>query len=194
MFTEARVHAILDAELAANDRLSLHTAYSATGANELAGGSYARQTITWAAAASRSKASAAAVDVPVPAGSTVAFIGVWNSAGTVFRGMVPSGGAQKTYQVDTTNERILCEGHGLANGKRVVFLPTAPAGLTVGTVYWVIGVTDADPDHFQVAATEGGAAINLTGAAPAGGLLSEIVPEVYAGDGTHRVNNFIVAL
>lgn len=57
MLTSARANAILDTEFATNDKMSLHTAYSATGTNEVTGGSYAKQTITWGAASGRSKAS-----------------------------------------------------------------------------------------------------------------------------------------
>lgn len=195
MFTDARIHAMLDTELADGDKLSLHSAYSATGANEISGGSYARQTIDWAAAASRAKATAAAIDVPVPAGSTVGWIGVWNSAGSTFKGMAPNGGSAKTYQVDLTNNTILCEGHGLTNGQRAVVLgSTAPGGLSIGTAYWVVGVTAGDPDTLQLAATEGGAAIDFTSQPSADGTLSRIVLETYGSDGTHRVNSLSVAL
>lgn len=195
MIPDARANAILDTEYAAGDKLSLHTAYSASGANEVAGGSYARQTITWAAAASRSKASSGNVDVPVPAGNTIAFIGVWNSAGTVFRGMWPNGGTERSFQVDLTINRIYCEGHGMANDQRVVFTgATVPAGLTAGTVYWVVGVTAGDPDYFGVAATQGGAAIDITAQASADARVSNIVLETYGGDGTHRVTAFSVGM
>lgn len=192
--TDTRANAMLDAEYAAGDKLSLHSAYSATGANELSGGSYARQTITWAAATGRAKASSGNVDVPTPAGATVAWIGVWDSTGTIFRGMVPNGGSGKTFQVDLANDRLLCEGHGLANDDRVVCLVGAPGGLAVGTTYWVVGVTAGDPDYLQVSATQGGAAIDLTSQAAAGATLSKIVPESYAAAGTHRVSSLSIAL
>lgn len=40
MITDTRANAMLDTEFAAGDRFSLHTAYSITGANEVAGGTY----------------------------------------------------------------------------------------------------------------------------------------------------------
>jgi hypothetical protein len=186
---------MLDAELSANDKLSLHTAYSTTGANEVTGGSYARQTVTWAAAASRSKASSGNVDLQVPAGTTVAWIGVWNSTGTTFRGMFPNGGQDRSFQVDLTNNRIYCEGHGMVADNRVVFTgATVPAGLTAGTHYYVVGVTAGDPDYFQVSATQGGAAIDITAQASADCTVSKIVLETYAADGTHRVTSLSVAM
>jgi len=89
MITDSFTNTLLDTAFAASDKMSLHTAYSATGVNEVAGGSYAKQTITWSAAAARSKASSGNIDFPVPAATTVAWIGIWNSALTVFRGMWP---------------------------------------------------------------------------------------------------------
>lgn len=196
MFTDARANAILDTELTAADKMSLHTAYSATGTNEVTGGSYARQTITWASAASRSKASSGNIDFPVPAATTVAWIGVWNSAGTVFRGMWPNGGTDFSLQLDVaTNNRIYAEGNGMANDDRVTFTgATVPAGLTAGTHYWVVGATAADPDYFQVAATQGGAAIDITGLPSADARVSKIVLEAYSGAGTHRVSSFSVGM
>lgn len=196
MLTDARANAILDTEFAAGDKLSLHTAYSITGANEVAGGSYARQTITYAAAGSRSKATSGNIDVPVPAANTIAFIGVWNSAGTVFRGMWPNGGTERSFQVDLTNNRIYCEGHSMANDQRVVFTGTTlPTGLTAGTPYWVVGVTAGDPDYYQVSATQGGAAIDITTSQPsADARASNIVLETYGADGTHRVTSLSVGM
>lgn len=191
MLTDARVNAILDTEFAALDKMSLHSAYSATGLSELSGGTYARQTITWAAAAARSKASSGNIDIPVPAGNTAAWIGIWNSAGTVFRGMWPNGGQDRSFQLDLTNNRVYCEGSGFANDNRVVFTgATVPTGLAAGTAYWVVGVTAGDPDYFQVAATQGGAAIDITGQHSADCRCSKIVLEAYAADGTHRVTSF----
>lgn len=79
---------------------SLHTADpSTTGANEVAGGSYARVAITWAAASGGSKALTAAVTLQVPAGTTITHFGLWSalSAGT-FRG----GGALDSSQAYPT--------------------------------------------------------------------------------------------
>ena len=185
MLTDATVNAMLDA--ITYDLCSLHTAYSATGANEVAGGSpaYARKAITVAAASSRARAASSQPVFDVPAAATVRFIGLWTNAGTVFRGMFANGGSEKGFQVDTTNERILNEGHGLANDDKVVFYGgTTPTGITEGTVYWVIGVTPADPDYFQVSLTQGGAAVNITGQPAAQCKFSKIVEETFAAQGT----------
>src|SRR3954469_20583483 len=75
---------------------SLHTAYSATGTNEVTGGSpaYARKALTWSAASSGSKALAPTLPTwDVPAATTVGWIGVWDAVTTgTFLGILPNGG------------------------------------------------------------------------------------------------------
>ena len=197
MITDARANAMLDTEFAAADKMSLHTAYSATGLNEVTGGSYAKQTITWGAASARSKASSGNIDFTLPAAVTIAWIGIWNSALTVFRGMWPNSGTDLSFQLDVaTNDRIYAEGHGMVNTDWVVFTgATVPAGLTAGTAYFVVGATSADPDYFQVSLTSGGAAINITGLPSADARVSKIVLEPYVGaGGTHRISSFSIGL
>lgn len=70
--------------------VSLHTADPGlTGANEVTGGSpaYARVAITWNAASGGNLDSSNAPVLNVPAGTTVAFVGLWDLvAGTTFYG------------------------------------------------------------------------------------------------------------
>jgi hypothetical protein len=189
MLADTCVNAMLDA--VTFDLASLHTAYSASGANEVTGGSpaYARKAITVAAAASRARAASTQPVFDVPA-TTVRFIGLWTNAGTVFRGMFANGGTEKGFQVDLTNNKILCESHGLADNDKVVFYGgTVPTGLTEGTVYFVVGNTAADPDTFQASLTLGGAAIDLTGQPAAQCKFSKIVEEVFAAQGTFTVTS-----
>jgi hypothetical protein len=68
---------------------SLHTATpDASGSNEVTGGSpaYARKAVTWAASSGGSKALSNAPAFDVPAGTTVAYVGLWSasSAGTFY--------------------------------------------------------------------------------------------------------------
>jgi hypothetical protein len=190
MIPDATANAMLDAITV--DRVSLHTAYSSTGANEVTGGSpaYARQTVTFAAASGRSRALSADATFDVPA-TTVQFIGRWTNAGAVFRGMEAAAGAgfsESDYQVDVTNNRILAEGHALVNTNNVAFYGgTPPTGLTEGTVYFVVGVTASDPDYFQVALTSGGAAIDITGNGSGQCKFCKVVPEVFAAQGQYKV-------
>lgn len=195
MLTDTTVNAILDAITL--DLCSLHTAYSATGANEVTGGSpaYARKAITMAAAAARARASSTTPVFDVPAAATVRFVGLWTNAGTVFRGMFANGGTEKGFQVDLTNNRILCESHGLVNDDKVVFYGgTVPTGLAEGTVYFVVGNTAADPDYFQVSATQGGAAIDITAQPSAQCKFSKIVEETFAAQGTFSVSSLSLGI
>lgn len=200
MLTDARYNAALDAVTptsgASNVKLSVHDAYSATGASIISG--TAKTAGTLSAATGRSRSLASAVNIAsVPAAGVVRWIGIWDATtDTTFLGMVPNGGSDKSFQIDTTaNERIYCEGHGLANGDKVVFHnDTAPGGLTAGTEYFVVGVTAGDPDYFQVSATSGGAAINLTSEAGAQCRVSKLVPETYASGGTHQVATLTISL
>ena len=67
-------------------QVSLHSGDpGASGTNnEISGGSYARQSISYATAANANRDSVAAVNFDVPAGATVAFIGYW-ATGNVYR-------------------------------------------------------------------------------------------------------------
>ena len=178
MFTTAAKNALLGADLSTH--LSLHSDWSATGANELTGGSpaYARKAATWAAASGAERALSATVAFDVPAGATVRYVGRWTAltAGT-FLGMSALNGTQAEFSVDLTANTIKQVAHGFVNTNQVVFLGgTPPGGLTEGTTYFVVG---AATDTYQVAATSGGAAIDLTAEPTAACVASKIVPETY---------------
>lgn len=195
MLTDTTVASMLDSQTL--DLASLHTAYSAAGANEVAGGApaYAKKAITMAAAAARARAASTQPIFDVPAGTTVRFVGLWTNAGTVFKGMFANGGSEKGFQVDVTNNKVLCENHGLVDGDKVVFYGgTPPTGLAEGTVYFVVGNTPADPDTFQVALTAGGAAIDITGQHTSACKLSKIVEETFGAQGTFQVSSLNVGV
>ncbi|WP_116248167.1 hypothetical protein [Nocardiopsis sp. FIRDI 009] len=63
---------------------SLHTstAEPTAGSDEVTGGSYARQAITWAAASSGSVSVAQEIAFNVPAGTTVRWVGLWDASST----------------------------------------------------------------------------------------------------------------
>ena len=187
MYAAAAKNLMLDA--IGITHVSLHTAFSTTGANEVTGGSpaYARKSATYAAASGGTKASSNAPVFDVPASTTVRFIGWWTAitAGT-FLGMIANGGTEFEFYADLTAETIKRAAHGLVTNDKIVFTGgTPPGGLTEGTVYFVITATT---DDFQVAATQGGAAINLTSQAGDGVVCSKIIEEVFAAQGTHTVN------
>lgn len=74
---------------------------------------------------------------------------------------------------DAGTDRIGYVAHGLSNGTQVEFFTNVPDPLTTGTLYFVVNAT---ADNFQVSATEGGAAIDLTDTNLAVGFLD--VPSV----------------
>lgn len=173
---------------------SLHTAYSVSGANEVAGGSpaYARKALTWATSAAGVKALAATLPVwDVPSGADVAWIGYWDAV-TVgnFLGMGPNGGGLlKRFLVptgDLATDVLECIAHGFVNGDTVVmWAPSGgPAGLTVGTIYFVVSATT---DTLKLSLTSGGSAIDVT--AIGSGFLQRIVVEHFTGQGTLTVSS-----
>ena len=89
METDAQINQGLDARTNATEYLSIHSAFSATGANELSGGSYARTQIEWDAASGRVADNTNQETVQIPAGSTVRWLGRWSAASSgTFYGMV----------------------------------------------------------------------------------------------------------
>ncbi len=171
---------------------SLHTAYSATGTNELTGGSpaYARKDLNtfWGAASGGSKATTTSVTFDVPALTTVAFVGLWSTVTTgTFAGMGANGGAtQFGFTALASTDIFTAPGSAYSNGDTVVVFPgagsTLPTGGTppaAGTVYFIIGVSGAT---FQLSATSGGAALNFT--SDGAGIIQKIVTETFNAQGT----------
>lgn len=74
------------------NKVSAHDgAPGSTGANEISGGSYARQAITWNAASAGSIDDSNAPAIPIPGGKTVSYIGFWYDSGganEIFAGYV----------------------------------------------------------------------------------------------------------
>jgi hypothetical protein len=177
---------------------SAHSAYSTTGTNELTGGApaYARKAAVWAAASGTPPTKvASSVTFDIPAGSTVAWIGYWDAL-TVgnFLGMGPAGGGARrqmgSYSGDLAGNTIQSPAHGLSAGNAVVFWASSGAGLPAplaeGTIYYVIA-TGLTTDVFEVSATSGGAAVDIT--AIGDGEVQLIVPEVYAGQGSYTMSS-----
>ena len=187
MFTTSAKNNMLDAlQLTLS---SLHTAFPGqTGLNEVTGGSpaYARKTITVAAASGEQRLTSASVTFDVPA-TTVRWVGFWNTAGTQFQGYSPNGGSPKEFVVDPTADTVRSPAHGYSDTQKIVFYNgTVPGGLTEGTVYFV---RDSTTDTFKVAASAGGVAIDITSTGSSACLLSAIVEDVYAAQGTHQLSS-----
>lgn len=190
LLSDSAVHLQLDALAAVIDRVSLHSAYSSTGTNEIAGSGYARQTMAWAAAASRKVASSGSISWTVPAGQAPAYVGLWTNSGSVFRGMLPLRGASGVQGfatvdgTDVSSDTLSSNGHGLAVDNRVIVEAVngeaLPTGLSAGTIYWVTNVPDVD--NFKLATTQGGAAVDVTGKGEL--WFSQITPEAFTNAGT----------
>ena len=189
--TAADINALLN-YWAANEALymSAHTAYSATGANELTGGTYARVAVTWAGASGGSVSlSGTPYTINTPASSVVEFVGFWTaSSGGTFAGMFPGGNyAAYTFAAPSSTSVLLAPGSAYANGTTVVVFNTSgsalPSGLTAGTVYYVVS---ASGDSFELSATSGGSAITLSG--DGSGIVQRIAPETFTLAGTYSVS------
>ena len=170
---------------------SLHSAYSASGANELAGGSYARIAITWGSASAETlNLSGTPYTFNVPASATVAWIGFWDAlSGGNFSGMLPNGGAAPyTFSAPAATDILLAPNSAYTANQQVVVVPTGgstlPSGLVTGTIYYVSAPTT---DSFKLSATNGGSAINLT--TDGSGIVQAITPEAFGGAGTFAVNS-----
>lgn len=165
---------------------SLHTGFpGTTGASEVTGGTpaYARKAVTINAASGGSRALNAGVTFDVPA-TTVRWIGFWNS--TTFVGAAPNGGGTpKNFVAISSTDTVYCPAHGFSDTQKIVFYNgTPPTGLTEGTTYFV---RDATTDTFKVAASSGGASIDLTAPASFGCVVCVITEDVYASQGTHQL-------
>lgn len=166
------------------------TTFSGT---EATGGTpaYARQAVTFGAAASGQKSNTGAITFDVPAG-TYGFVGYFNTVtGNVagnYLGYGPINGTVKGFaSVDSagvTSNLIQSNAHGLVAGDRVmvynVFAESLPAGLTEGTIYFVIA-TGLTTDLFSVSLTSGGAAVDITGQGEM--YFQKVIPEVFASQG-----------
>lgn len=206
ILTDATKNALLDSAVSGSleqgtPHLGLHTALGSGGA-EVTGGSpaYARQAITWSAAASGSKSISGTETFDVPAGTTVMAVQLWSAstAGTS-RAWMPAGSStRRAFSVDSagvTNNDIFSPAHGLTTNDRVVFWPTIgaalPTGLSEDTGYHVIS-TGLTTDAFRVSTSQGGSAVDIT--AIGDGDVQKFTPEVFAGQGTYQVSTFTVSL
>lgn len=173
---------------------SLHTAYSATGANEVTGGSpvYARQAVTWSAAAGGSMNLASTYTFNVPASTTIEYIGFWTaSSGGTFLGMFPNAAGTGAYEftVPSSSSTFLAPGSAYSSNQTVVLFAspgsTFPGGVTQGTVYYI---KSPSSDSFQVSASSGpGSAVSIS--SDGSGIIQYIAVEVFASQGTFTISS-----
>lgn len=157
---------LLDSGKSAFSHIGAVTDLSGT---EVAGGSYARQAITFAAAASGIADNNAQITIPIPAGTTVVCLAAYDAASAGNRlSLDPwgsSGQVLKGVGTAATSDTITSNGHGLATDDRIMFVAVAgeslPTGLSATTLYFV-RATGLTADAFTVATTSGGAAVDIT--------------------------------
>lgn len=142
---------------------------STSGSNEVTGGSYTREAVTWGSPASGQVSNSGSIVHDMPASSEAVALGLWSasSSGT-FYGWLPVGSSSFGFgTVDSagvTSDAIQSAGHGLGNDDRVLlfntFAESLPAGLAEDTLYYVVS---AATDTFEVSSTSGGSSVNITG-------------------------------
>lgn len=141
-----------------------------TGANELTGGSYARQSVAFAAAASGLAANTALEqwDLTGVTGATVFFAVEWDAvSGGNPLWAVPLGPAGSvvaaTFVGANAGDVCTSFAHGFIDTDRVYVKRASgsalPTGYAEDTLYFVVGATT---DTFQLSLTSGGAAIVIT--------------------------------
>lgn len=159
---------------------------------EVAGGSYARQAVTWAAAASGATASSGALTIPIPAGTTVVALGHYDalSAGNLL-GIFPYGSAGQVVKgvaTVSTADLFTSVGHGLTTDDRVffatIFGETIPTGISTTTLYYVLA-SGLTADAFKVSTTSGGTALDVTAAGEC--EFFKTVPNTFASAGNLTV-------
>lgn len=178
----------------ANPFVSLHTADPGeTSGNESAGGSYARQQADFTVAAGGTLENVAAITFAGMAAGDVVGWGIWDAVtggnsfvngwfSTVSRiGVVDAAGV--------TGNDVISPAHGFTTDNRVVFevveAEIIPAGLTAGTVYFVLaaGLTT---DTFRVSTTSGGAAIDIT--AKGSSIVRQVIVTTLQAGNTFQIN------
>lgn len=149
----------------------LHSAHPGeTGASELTGGSYARQSIAFGAAVAGAASNTALEqwDLTGVTAGTVFFAVEWDavSGGNPLWAVPlgPTGSVvANTFTGANTGDVCTSYGHGFVNDDRVYVKRASgsalPTGYSEDTLYFVVGATT---DTFQLALTQGGAAVVIT--------------------------------
>lgn len=103
-FTDSALNDAVNGVASAATWISAHTADpSTTGANEVAGGSYARQQTTWGSASSGDRVGSQ-VAIPIPAATSVTHWGLWSAlSGGTFKGGFALGATEVFGSAGTLN-------------------------------------------------------------------------------------------
>jgi hypothetical protein len=166
--------------------IGLHSAYpneAGTGA-ELTGNGYARVAVTnngtnWPAYAADQKSNGTPIVFPTASGNWLeaVAVAVWDESvagNMIARGWLGTD-AGKLFTA-TTADLFTAPGHTLTNDTKVAVITvpggTLPTGVVDGTIYFVINTSG---DTFNLSATQGGGAINITAAGA--GLIKAVIPK-----------------
>ena len=168
--------------------LSLHDGLPGeTGANEIVGGSYARQPTAFGAASGGVATNSAQEEFTDMPAVTITHAGLWDAlAAGNFMAAIPLGTANRGFATAAdTSDVFTSPAHGLANDDRVQLRASVdgniPAGANETTLYHVVGVTT---DTFQISLTQGGAAVTLTGDGDV--IFIQVTPRIVNGGDTVR--------
>jgi hypothetical protein len=177
--TDAEENRLLDLSLLNTDELALVEVLGDddTDGTEVAGGSYARQVMTFGAAASGAKALSSTLTFPTMPAVEVQGWEIFDDDGVTRKwwGLF----SRQIGTAQNSGDTITITGHGYSNDDKVVIQPgTAPTGLTAATTYYVISATS---NTFQLAATLGGSAIAIS--ADATNVVVGKVATIAGGDG-----------
>lgn len=173
------------------DTASLHTAFpGTTGANECSGGGYAQQAIAFGTASGGVRTQTGSAVFSVSA-QTVRWVGYWS--GTTWLFAAPAGGASpKNFIVLPSDDTVYSPAHGWSDSQKVViFNGTAPSGTDEGQILYV---RDATTNTFKVAASDGGAAIDMATAPSWGAVIAAITEYVYPAAGTFTLESSTIVI
>jgi hypothetical protein len=179
--------------IAGDPFVSLHTADPGeTGANEAAGGSYARQQAAFGAAAAGTLSNGANVDFANMPATTIVAVGIFDAStagNCLWTGWLSTvSGLAVVRSADLAGNDIQTNAHGLVADDRVVFETveglTIPTGIVAGTLYFVLsgGLT---ADAFNISTTSGGAEVDITAVGSA--VWRKVVPKVVNSGDTFRI-------
>lgn len=159
---------------------------------EVAGGSYARQAVTWGSMSSGACTNTGALAIPIPAGTTPVALAYYDalSSGNLL-GIFPYGSSGQVVDgvaTVATSDTFTSNAHGLAADDRVFVWAVAgeslPSGLSATTLYYVrsAGLTS---DTFTLSTTSGGSAVDVTAAGEV--AWAKTVPNAFASAGNLTV-------
>lgn len=151
--------------------VAAHTADpGVTGASELAGAGYARQALALnATGGDRVTENTSQIQIPMPSAGgpyTIPSLGVWDAS-------TAGNFLHRAYILGTnviavgaaTGDLLTSYGHGLTTDDRVIFHAGGgqglPAGITAGTIYFVLA-SGLTTDAFKISTTSGGGALDIT--------------------------------